>query len=178
MKHSNHRPPFPFSYPYSLKILLMRAHQPRIILTTPRLNSISYQHTAYITLPQAPSPKHHETKPPLRLFPTSSPFSHPQPPYTPPNKHPSPPPIYLPFSFPPAEPAVGASSQLPSTANTAASAKRGPCGNPGPPNSGSSPAVPGYRMAQSPATQYAEPASADASMYSRFSAAVAAGRHA
>jgi hypothetical protein len=51
----------------------------------------------------------------------------------------------------------------------------GACGNPGPPNSGSSPIVPGKRIEHSPASQYIAPVNAAVRRPSRDCCAASSG---
>lgn len=72
-------------------------------------------------------------------------------------------------------------SHAPNSPHAANATKSGICGNPGPPNSGSSPAVPGNRMAASPVSQYTLPVNAAARSESRAASrdvrAISSGRH-
>lgn len=54
----------------------------------------------------------------------------------------------------------GLASHDPTSPHVANTRKIGRCGNPGPPNSGSSPSDPGNKMAANPASQYTLPVNA------------------
>ncbi len=67
------------------------------------------------------------------------------------------------------------SSSQPATPSPAKMANMGACGKPGPPNSGSIPAVLGYKMAANPASQYMLPVNTAVRSDSLFSCAASAG---